>query len=88
MNTEAINPICNMLSIQYKLSRIEEPSIIIPITEYKWLNKEIFNYVPYRKHKRVNKANMLYNKQLQQQHMIVLCCLVTIGLPKLNTLPP
>jgi hypothetical protein len=48
--------------IQYKLSRIEEPSIIIPITEYEWLNKETFNYVPYKKHKRVNKTNMLYNK--------------------------
>jgi hypothetical protein len=47
MNTEAINPICNMLLIQYKLLRIEEPLIIIPITEYKWLNKETFNYVLY-----------------------------------------
>jgi hypothetical protein len=62
MNTEAINPIYNIPLIQYKLSRIEEPSITIPITKYKWLNKEIFNYIPYRKHKRVNKANMLYNK--------------------------
>jgi hypothetical protein len=74
--------------IQYKLLRIEEPLIITPITEYKWLNKETFNYVPHRKHKRVNKANVLYNKQLQQQYMIVLCCLVTIGLPKLSALPP
>jgi hypothetical protein len=77
-----------MLLIQYKLLRIEEPSIIIPTTEYKWLNKETFNYVPYRKHKRVNKVNMLYNKQLQQQHVAVLCYLVITGPPKLNTLPP
>jgi hypothetical protein len=88
MNTEAINPICNMLLIQYKLLRMEEPSIITPITEYGWLNKEIFNYVPHRKHKRVNKANILYNKQLQQQYVVVLYCLVIIGLPKLSILPP
>jgi hypothetical protein len=88
MNTEAINPICNILLIQYKLLRIEESLIITPITKYKWLNKEIFNYVPHRKHKRVNKANMLYNKQLQQQYVVVLCCLVIIGLHKLSMLPP
>jgi hypothetical protein len=74
--------------IQYKFSRMEEPSIIIPITEYKWLNKETFNYVPHKKHKRVNKINILYNKQLQQQHVAVLCCPVITGLPKLNALPP
>jgi hypothetical protein len=39
MNTEAINPICNMPLIQYKLLRMEEPSIITPTTEYEWLNK-------------------------------------------------
>jgi hypothetical protein len=88
MNTEAINPIYNMPSIQYKLSRMEEPSIITPITEYEWLNKETFNYVPHRKYKRVNKANILYNKQLQQQHVVVLYCLVTIGPPELSALPP
>jgi hypothetical protein len=74
--------------IQYKLSRIEEPSIITPTTKYEWLNKETFNYVLYRKHKRVNKANILYNKQLQQQYVAVLYCLVTTGLPKLSALPP
>jgi hypothetical protein len=67
---------------------MEELLIIILITKYKWLNKEIFNYVPYRKYKRVNKANVLYNKQLQQQHVVVLCCPVIIGLPKLSILPP
>jgi hypothetical protein len=53
-----------MLLIQYKLLRIKEPSIITPTTKYEWLNKEIFNYVPYRKYKKVNKVNVLYNKQL------------------------